>query len=193
MSNHPPFAHDFQPVIDLAPWLPDQVEANSGHPIEAGLAPFHEHDPDCTGPACCAGLAQALALDALGDYLEEEGPRLERMMRLPDGPGALADLAALQNLHTDIGEEAEGLAAAAELLERLLDDLAETPMRDALPMLILAAHLHLARQFDGAVCWVGAHTEPDGEGSGGLWPELSPKRRGASCRDLDPMLLGNQS
>ncbi len=98
-------------------------------------------------------------LSTSDDADEAEGPGLERILRLLDLRGGLADLAALQDLHVEGGEEAERLAEAALRLERLLDDLAETSTRAELPMLIPAADRHLARNLDGAIRWVGARTQ----------------------------------
>jgi hypothetical protein len=71
-----------------------------------------------------------LALARLGILLDREGTSLNRVLRLVGaGPNALAHLAALGQVHVELGPEGEWLAvaAAAAHLEPVRDALADVP------------------------------------------------------------------
>ncbi|MBP1804215.1 hypothetical protein [Rubellimicrobium aerolatum] len=132
-------------------WQEAPAREPSGHAMT--LPPTHASD--CSCQAC----RQARALASLDDWLEEEGPQLERILRLLGRPGALMDLAALQALHVEPDEDAEGLAEAVLRLERLLEELARTPVRADPAGPIPLQDRAFVRTPDAAVRWTSARTQ----------------------------------
>lgn len=102
---------------------------------------------------------QAVALDRLGAYLADEGPSLERVLRLFGLVSGQADLAALLELHVEPHHETEALREAAVRLERLLEDLAQTPNRADVFGLVPPAELSVMRELDAGIRWLGARTQ----------------------------------
>lgn len=129
------------------------------HAAAPAVIALHVHDAACACPACTEAGTAALGLARLGAFLKDESDDLDRVLRLLDLRGGREDLAALRSLHVEPGGERVALTEAAYRLERLLDDLAETPTTPHIVGLPAAADRDLAKGIDGAIRWLGARTQ----------------------------------
>ena len=120
----------------------------------ATIIPIHvETDPVTAKPNLLD-----IARTRLETFLDHEGSSLARLFSLLDLPGAEVDIEALNALLKEHQDPEQVLMAAEELLDRLVEDLAEIPLHAEIQRRMRAGEEDV-RDLDAMVRWLGARVE----------------------------------